>query len=122
MTRLEETKTVKDALRHVGINAVVGHGRGTGWGWLHINIGSSDQFGIPHDIDPITLNHYDCLPCQTIHEISRLALMVTWQVTGRHGEYDGHINIYTQKHWNQQTKESVEICQPIEPLRLLNVA
>jgi hypothetical protein len=34
-----EIKAVKEALRKAGIEAEVGHGRGTAWGWLEINIG-----------------------------------------------------------------------------------
>lgn len=36
----EETKAVKKAIADAGIDAKVTHGKGTAWGWLHINIGS----------------------------------------------------------------------------------
>ncbi len=39
----EETKAVKKALADAGIKAKVTHGRGTAWGWLHINIGSPKE-------------------------------------------------------------------------------
>ena len=34
LERKEETKIVKRELAKYGINARVGHGKGTAWGWL----------------------------------------------------------------------------------------
>ena len=69
MERKAETKAVKKALLDAGIKARVRHGSGTSWGWLHIWI------------DP-SLNMGD------------KAVKIAQQVTGRHGEYDGCINVF----------------------------
>jgi len=70
MTRREETKAVKDALKAAGINARVTHGTGTAWGWLEIHI----ERGMGHAYAGI--------------------IKTAQTVTGRHGEHDGNINIY----------------------------
>jgi hypothetical protein len=111
MTRSEETKLVKDALAKAGINAFVGHGTGTAWGWLHINVGSAEQFG-PH-VEDEGHSHYYCPACKRIREISDRALKIAQEVTGRHGDYDGEINVYTQKRWDAKLKQAVEIIQPV---------
>ena len=75
MDRMAETKAVKVALIKAGYTGVkVGHGRGTAWGWLHIECdkkAGQDWQGKMADVE-----------------------MVAQQVTGRHGEYGGRINIY----------------------------
>lgn len=109
MKRHEETKIVKDALKSVGINAKVEHGHGTAWGWLHINIGSSDQY--EHNRTSLAHEYRSCVICQAHRELADVALEVTQKVTGRHGEYSGNINVYTQKHWNKSKNVSEEIYQ-----------
>lgn len=70
--RTQETKLVKDALTKAGYtNVKVTHGTGTSWGWLHIKC----------DSKPGQQNKYD--------DVER----ITQQVTGRHGDYGGCINI-----------------------------
>ena len=69
-SRKAETKAVKQALAAAGIKARVGHGNGTAWGWMHVEIGRWNWWA------------YD------------LALRITQEVTGRRGEYGGNINIY----------------------------
>lgn len=79
----EETKAVKKALADAGIKAKVTHGRGTAWGWLHINIGSpKERNGEPFDEEE-----------QALH---RKVLKIAQETTGRHGEYDGEIVILAQ--------------------------
>ena len=110
MDRKLETKTVRQALAKAGINARVGHGTGTAWGWLEINVGSPNQFTHPHE------DYCDCAQClaanSKIFEIGQQARAIAAQVTGRTGEYHGQISILTQKHWNAGRKCDEEIVQP----------
>ena len=73
----EETAAVKAALQKAGITAKVGHGSGTAWAWLEINIGprynGSEYRGMR----------------QRVKHIAQ-------EVTGRSGEYDGDIIILAQ--------------------------
>ena len=71
-THQEETKAVKAALAEAGIKAKVGHGSGTAWAWLEINLGSGN-WGL-HD----------------------RAVQIAQSVTGRHGDYNGQISIMAQ--------------------------
>jgi hypothetical protein len=112
-THKEETKAVKEALAKAGINAKVGHGKGTAWGWLHVNIGAGQQFG-EHE-------HAECshrrmpMHCRRCREMERLletAEKITREVTGRHGEYGGEINYYTQDEWNNKKNCSEPITHP----------
>ena len=71
----EETKAVKDALARAGFtNVRVGHGTGTAWAWLKIRC--------------------DAKPGQSYQEKRVEAIRIAKDVTGRHGEYDGEINVY----------------------------
>ena len=98
--RREETKAVKIALKAAGINSRVGHGRGTAWGWLHVEVGTGASFG-----DHIEVDHYGCCQdrpnchrCQMLCRLDDETLEIVKKVTGRDQprEYDGNINIYTQ--------------------------
>ena len=74
-THREETKAVKDALIEAGFtNVRVGHGTGTAWGWLDI--------------------HCDAKPGQDWQDKRVEALRIAKSVTGRHGDYDGDINVH----------------------------
>lgn len=86
----EETKAVKRALADSGINAKVTHGRGTAWGWLHINIG-----------DPKQRNGFKSAPFDYQYSeeemaLHRKVLKIAQEITGRHGEYEGEIIILAQ--------------------------
>jgi len=73
-THREETRAVKKALIEEGIPVKkVGHGTGTAWAWLHIYLDPSDK-----------MDYYE--------EVIRIAQ----EVTGRHGDYNGEINVYCQ--------------------------
>lgn len=111
MERKEETKKVKDALKAAGINARVGHGKGTAWGWLHINVGSGSQYG-DHVKDDIRNSHRNCIRCQKIGEIADKVEAIALRITGRTGEYGGCILIEKQKDWSQKNHAEVEIIQP----------
>ena len=71
--RWTEIKMVKDALAAAGIEAKVRHGMGTACEWLHIKIprqGSPDE----------------------TQALGALTVLITQEITGRHGEYAGRIN------------------------------
>ena len=69
--RATETKAVKKALVASGFKgAQVAHGRGTSYGWLYITLGPDDIRRSPE------------------------AVKVAQEATGRHGDYDGNINIF----------------------------
>lgn len=86
----EETKAVKKALADAGIKARVTHGRGTAWGWLHINIGSPKE---RNGIKPVQFGYEYTEEELSLH---RKVLKIAQDTTGRHGEYDGEIIILTQ--------------------------
>jgi len=78
-THREENKAVKDALLKAGFtNVKVGHDTGTAWAWLKI--------------------HCDAKPGQSFlksFQDSRAEVIrIAKAVTGRHGDYDGEINVY----------------------------
>jgi len=72
---LGETVAVKKALIQAGYtNVRVKHGRGTAWGWLAI--------------------YADAKAGQTWQDKRIDILRITKRITGRHGEYDGEINVH----------------------------
>jgi len=101
LNRKEETKIVKAELAKYGINARVSHGRGTGWGWLDINVGSGQQFSDEHILDDCN-THRNCPMCKAARLISEFAQKIAQQVTGRGGEYGGNILCLTQNHWTDK--------------------
>jgi hypothetical protein len=78
-------KAVKEALKKAGIDAEVGHGRGTTWGWLEINIG-----------DPRMRGGLKLHPFEYQYTEEEQVLNITQEVTGRHGDYDGRISLLAQ--------------------------
>ena len=70
----QETKAVKDALIQAGYaNVRVKHGTGTAWGWLHI--------------------YADAKPNQSWQEMYSDIIRIAQRITGRHGDYNGNINV-----------------------------
>ena len=107
-----EVTAVKRALLLAGINARVGHGRGTAWGWLEINIGAGQQWGEHVNIDPERPGcAASCNRCRQLQAMRILALKIAQAVTGRHGDYSGEINIFTQDHWTDKAG-AVPIAHP----------
>ncbi len=104
----EETKAVKAALKAAGINADVGHGKGTAWAWLEINVGKSPHK--PHDPrDP------SCGFCDRRHnEIVKNVIRIAQEVTGRHGDYGGQVLVLTQDGWSRSQKKSYPIEQAMD--------
>ena len=69
-----ETKAVKDALIQAGYgNVRVKHGTGTAWSWLDI--------------------YADVRPNQSWQDKRIDIIRIAQRTTGRHGDYDGNINI-----------------------------
>ncbi len=83
----EETKAVKKALADAGIKAKVSHGRGTAWGWLHINLGD------PKTRDGLKKEEFGDTYTEKELELHRKVLRIAQETTGRRGEYDGEIMI-----------------------------
>ena len=74
-THRTETKAVKAALTKAGFrNVRVGHGTGTAWEWLDI--------------------YCSAKPGQSSQDKRREVLRIAKQITGRHGDYDGRINVH----------------------------
>jgi hypothetical protein len=90
MDRKEETKIVKEALKKAGIDAKVGHHRGTAWGWLEINIGDARA---RNGLKPAPFEYQYNEVEQALHE---KVIKIAQEVTGRHGEYDGRICLLAQ--------------------------
>jgi len=88
-----ETKAVKAALREAGIDARVGHGSGTAWGWLEINVGSGTQFG-PCECEQ---DGPRCRRCREMRCLRDAALQIAQRVTGRSGEHSGDILVLSQE-------------------------
>ena len=109
-THKEETKAVKDALKETGINAMVGHGKGTAWTWLEVNIGKNPS-NLEHKKNENGFCFGNCLACEKSREIRMKVLKIAQKVTGRDGEYDGNILILTQDHWDKKKGCSVPIVQ-----------
>ncbi len=105
MERNAETKAVKRALKAADINAKVGHGKGTAWGWLYVEIGEGKQWRKDCN-EPFSQMCGHCPRCVNMKVMGHITLAIAQRVTGRSGEYSGNINIYTQddavKHPNWQ--------------------
>lgn len=86
-THAKETMAVKAALKAASITATVGHGKGTAWAWLHINLGPDPNPG--HKLG-------FTIASEEWKQKSAQALKIAQDVTGRGGQYDGEINIFTQ--------------------------
>jgi hypothetical protein len=114
MDRKEETKIVKAALAAAGINARIDHGKGTAWGWLHINIGKGQQFGEHNhgDREWPRSQPDNCPRCHEVKRMLELTEKITLEVTGRRGEYGGRVNYSCQDEWNQKQKCSVPLEHP----------
>lgn len=112
-THAQETKAVRKALQAAGINAKVGHGTGTAWSWLEVNIGAGQQWG-EHQA---SLNgsygcRLDCLRCINLREMRAQVHRIVSEVTERRGDYNGNMNVLTQDGWNRKRGESVPITHP----------
>jgi hypothetical protein len=92
-----ETRAVKEALRKAGIEAEVGHGRGTAWGWLEINIGDPRM---RNGLKPPPFEYQYSEEEQALHN---KVLKIAQEVTGRHGDYDGRISLLAQG-WRKKPK------------------
>ena len=94
----EETKVVKAALLAAALDVRgVGHGHGTAWGWLEIRLARPLDHGCEEH--GTWQREQTCPKCRAFFEkqceLHAKAVKVAQEVTGRHGEYDGKINV----HW-----------------------
>lgn len=96
LDRKQETKIVKEAMRAAGLPCTeVSHGRGTAWGWLHVNIGPNAS-GLDHECEDQWAQRAHCPACTANRELYEKAQTLVLKVTGRTGEYDGRTNILSQ--------------------------
>lgn len=98
MTKNEETKAVKAALKNAGFDVLrVGHGRGTSSWWLEIELARPLEVACEVHGSQHTWDRQDCKACQDfaahMRELDRKAVVLTQQVTGRHGDYDGRMSV-----------------------------
>jgi len=105
-----ETIAVKKALAKAGIQATVGHGTGTAWAWLEIWLPPDtlkhqkvkDGYVVEMTLEEAARQPYylpciaGCKACEEARELRRKVLDIAMKVTGRHGEYDGKIDIISQ--------------------------
>lgn len=112
-THAEETKALRKALSAAGINARVGHGTGTAWAWLEINIGYGQQWG-EHERHTIGHCSTSCRPCQNLRAMRKRTYEIVREITGRSGEYNGDTNVMQQDHWIRR-KGPVPITHPNWP-------
>ena len=100
--RRAETKAVKTALKAAGINAKVGHGTGTAWGWLYIEIGNQRQNLGEHDgregRGDCSAN---CAACNLHRALRDETIKIAQETTGRSGDYNGDINVHMQEEIDQ---------------------
>lgn len=99
MDRKQETTAVKRALVSKGFennNIRVTHGKGTAWGWLHIDA----KLHHKPDCDCVEYSPVGDVPrqlgqrCQDLRrECYDRITQIAQDVTGRHGEYDGRVGV-----------------------------
>ena len=107
-----ETKAVKRALQDAGIPVTsIRHGKGTAWGWLtvfvrditskHLCVDPRDNNGPVREmtreergLSPVFMQCVgNCPSCQEYRDRQKHILEIVKKVTGRHGDYDGCVNI-----------------------------
>ena len=92
--KTEENKIVKQALADIAITANVGHGTGTGSGWLKIRV--LNRLSVPHDREKYGWERCsgNCPACAEYRTLYKRTIDAAVHATGRHGDYDGRINVY----------------------------
>ena len=103
LQRKKETNAVKSALKKAGINARVGHGKGTTWGWLKVNIGKLQQFGEHFNDKTGQLEcsgKYSCHVCIAQGKVKKMAEAIIYAASKRNPtrDFGDNVNIYTQDH------------------------
>jgi len=88
--RRKEQAEVKRALAAAGIRAKVSHGRGTAWGWLHIDVLNT----LPaHNHSENDNCPWECPHQVAYRQMNDKVVQIAQRVTKRHGDYDGRISI-----------------------------
>jgi len=101
MDRKAETKAVKVALKKAGHNCTVKHGTGTAWGWLKISKDMGHSKGCTCSRHSYGVQE-TCQECKDAWRNQHNDLLaIAMKTTGRHGEYDGRINIYLDFYGDQ---------------------
>jgi hypothetical protein len=103
ITRRQETKLIKDALRSAGFDvASVDHGKGAAWGWIHVRLSRPLEFACEEHGSFRAYDHKDCRACCEFaeHLVKKNAECTAFvlKVTGRrNNEYDGNISVSFQR-------------------------
>jgi len=93
-----ETKAVKEALAKANLPFLkVGHGTGTAWAWLEIFVGQNPSREEHNKLEGLISCYQPCIACLKNREICNQIISIVKDVTGRHGDYDGNINILQQE-------------------------
>ncbi|MDO9097667.1 MAG: hypothetical protein Q7U60_06065 [Candidatus Methanoperedens sp.] len=82
----------------------VGHGRGTVWGWLEINMGDPRMCG---GLKPPPFEYQHTDEEMALHKLHNKVLKIAQEVTGRHGDYDGRISLLAQE-WRHKQKLEIK--------------
>ena len=106
LQRKKETNAVKSALKKAGINARVGHGQGTSYGWLYVNIGKLQQFGGPCKGKCKCIGKCLCPVCIAQGKAEKMAEDIIYAASKRNPTraYGDNVNIYTQDHWTDKNE------------------
>ena len=108
----DETAAVRRALAAAGIDAQVGHGQGTAWSWLEINIGAGEQWGehLPPRGDRQRFcegAEAGCARCINLRIMGEETHRIVREVTGRDGDHNGNILVLTQGAWKRKDSRIV---------------
>jgi len=93
LERKEETKLVKKALANLGYQGIlVTHGRGTAWGWLHVDVSVPKPDGCTCDMSNPHRYPYYCDTCKDTLHTNRVKIteMLLEKTGRRRGDYDGN--------------------------------
>lgn len=98
MDRKQETKIVKAALKAAGFDKEneirVTHGTGTAWGWLDVGATIAHAPDCTCFIHPWGVRETGQTCKEKWRKIYNTLVEVAMKATGRHGDYDGRINIH----------------------------
>lgn len=114
--KTNETGSLKAALKAAGINAAVGHGRGTAAHWLHVYCGDLKD-AISHASHECHRDRYNCLACEALAALEAEVNGQIMTTTGRKprdvNPWDDSPNwevlVYTQGRWSKKTHQEEAI-------------
>ena len=93
MTRAEQSKTVKQALKLAGFDvASVGHGRGTAYSWIHVKLYKPLEFACEEHGSYYAYDRKDCDACvaftRKLHELCQQAESIVCDATNRPHDWE----------------------------------